>query len=602
MVKAELTAGQDGPNGKLRPSLSLSRCLLLLIAPLSLPFFILPTPFVRPIAGVVLLAVLCFGFVRHFIPYWDERMKTKGVTGRDLHKPPPVPVLSEGMGLVSALVFVLAAVASQVLLKNDDKKLVEYNAGLLSITLMTFLGFADDLLELPWRAKMLTPLVASVPLLVAYTGRTTILLPDWVFPFLDSVACLPAVVGQSLSVWIDPLMGPVHTFWASFASSPDSVYSQLVTSGVFSRFGALPEDFAFFSPLTAISSAVESSLGSSLSSLHASFTASLQTVSSSLSSLLAGYHLVPTAAPTEAFAVASPLLPFPTAPSSLLASLDSNATYLSPEHFSVHYLEEAAHASPVPATICNATDALRLSRNHTRFPAPTETYLGGRTAGWGTGPPVVVDLGAFYYVYMALLTVFCTNAINIYAGINGLEVGQSVVMSAFVILHNVVEIANNWVLGHASTEATLNYFSLILSLFFFASSLGLLSFNWYPSQVFVGDTYTCFAGIYFAVVGILGHFSKTLLLLFLPQLLNFVLSLPQLFGLVSCPRHRTPRYNAATGKLESSGNLTLINLILMVAGPMTERKLLLVLIALQLCSCSVGLLIRYSSGIHMFFL
>lgn len=122
MVKAELTAGQDGPNGKLRPSLSLSRCLLLLIAPLSLPFFILPTPFVRPIAGVVLLAVLCFGFVRHFIPYWDERMKTKGVTGRDLHKPPPVPVLSEGMGLVSALVFVLAAVASQVLLKNDDKK------------------------------------------------------------------------------------------------------------------------------------------------------------------------------------------------------------------------------------------------------------------------------------------------------------------------------------------------------------------------------------------------------------------------------------------------------------------------------------------------
>lgn len=44
-----------------------------------------------------------------------------GVTGRDLHKPQP-GLLSEGMGLVSAFVFVLAAVASQLLLINDDKK------------------------------------------------------------------------------------------------------------------------------------------------------------------------------------------------------------------------------------------------------------------------------------------------------------------------------------------------------------------------------------------------------------------------------------------------------------------------------------------------
>jgi len=34
-----------------------------------------------------------------------------------------------------------------------------------------------------------------------------------------------------------------------------------------------------------------------------------------------------------------------------------------------------------------------------------------------------INLGIVYYVYMAMLAVFCTNAINIYAGINGLEVG-----------------------------------------------------------------------------------------------------------------------------------------------------------------------------------
>lgn len=34
----------------------------------------------------------------------------------------------------------------------------------------------------------------------------------------------------------------------------------------------------------------------------------------------------------------------------------------------------------------------------------------------------IVNLGLFYLLYMGLLAVFCTNAINIYAGINGLEV------------------------------------------------------------------------------------------------------------------------------------------------------------------------------------
>ena len=33
------------------------------------------------------------------------------------------------------------------------------------------------------------------------------------------------------------------------------------------------------------------------------------------------------------------------------------------------------------------------------------------------------DLGFLYYVYMGMLAIFCTNTINIYAGLNGLEVG-----------------------------------------------------------------------------------------------------------------------------------------------------------------------------------
>jgi UDP-N-acetylglucosamine--dolichyl-phosphate N-acetylglucosaminephosphotransferase len=35
----------------------------------------------------------------------------------------------------------------------------------------------------------------------------------------------------------------------------------------------------------------------------------------------------------------------------------------------------------------------------------------------------VVNLSFLYYIYMAMLGIFATNSINIYAGINGLEVG-----------------------------------------------------------------------------------------------------------------------------------------------------------------------------------
>lgn len=81
--------------------------------------------------------------------------------------------------------------------------------------------------------------------------------------------------------------------------------------------------------------------------------------------------------------------------------------------------------------------------------------------------------------------------------------------------------------------------------------------------MFVGDTFCYWSGTIFAVSGILGHFSKTLLLFFIPQIINFLYSLPQLLGIVFCPRHRLPSYNQTTTLLETiPTNLTLINLAL----------------------------------------
>ena len=57
---------------------------------------------------------------------------------------------------------------------------MELLAALLSICCMLLLGFADDVLELKWRHKLLLPTVASLPLLMVYFvtyNGTTIIVP-----------------------------------------------------------------------------------------------------------------------------------------------------------------------------------------------------------------------------------------------------------------------------------------------------------------------------------------------------------------------------------------------------------------------------------------
>jgi UDP-N-acetylglucosamine--dolichyl-phosphate N-acetylglucosaminephosphotransferase len=158
----------------------------------------------------------------------------------------------------------------------------------------------------------------------------------------------------------------------------------------------------------------------------------------------------------------------------------------------------------------------------------------------------ILHLGPLYYVYMAALVVFSTNSINILAGVNGVEGVQGLVIAASLALNDVAQLVQN----PFRREAHLT--SLYFLLPYMGVCLGYLAHNWYPSRVFGGDTFCYFSGMIFAVVGILGNFSKTVLLFMLPQIGNFVLSTPQLFHVLPCPRHRMPRLHVDTGLLEPS--------------------------------------------------
>ncbi|WCJ33403.1 UDP-N-acetylglucosamine--dolichyl-phosphate N-acetylglucosaminephosphotransferase [Euphorbia peplus] len=338
------------------------------------------------------ISIAGFFFTVKLIPVASRYVSRRNLFGFDINKkgtPQGTIKVPESLGIVVGIVFLILTILFQYFnFTADSVWLVEYNAALACICFMTLLGFVDDVLDVPWRVKLLLPSIAALPLLMAYAGHTTVIIPK-------------------------------------------------------------------------------------------------------------------------------PLVPF------------------------------VGHE--------------------------------------------ILDLGWMYKLYMGLLVVFCTNSINIHAGLNGLEVGQTIVISCAILIHNIMQIGASKDPEYQQAHA----FSVYLVQPFIATSMGLLAYNWYPSAVFVGDTFTYFAGMTMAVAGILGHFSETLLIFFLPQVLNFLLSLPQLFGFVYCPRHRLPRFDPQTGLLTGTNDGTLVNVYLRIFGRKSEKALCIHLLLFQAIAGCFCFLLRY---------
>lgn len=84
---------------------------------------------------------------------------------------------------------------------------------------------------------------------------------------------------------------------------------------------------------------------------------------------------------------------------------------------------------------------------------------------------ILNDEGFLYYLYIGTLVTFSANSINILAGANGVEGGQSLVLSVSLAFNNII------LLSTARHDA--NRFSLYFLIPFVGTTSAYLRRNWY---------------------------------------------------------------------------------------------------------------------------
>ncbi len=120
-----------------------------------------------------------------------------------------------------------------------------------------------------------------------------------------------------------------------------------------------------------------------------------------------------------------------------------------------------------------------------------------------------VDFGLAYALVIVPLAIACAaNSYNMLEGFNGLGAGMGLIMAVAIS-----------VLAWQGGDLT----GLVITIPLGAALFAFLFYNWYPAQVFPGDTMTLFVGAMLASAGILSKVEFATGVLFLPFIAEFFL-------------------------------------------------------------------------------
>ncbi len=129
---------------------------------------------------------------------------------------------------------------------------------------------------------------------------------------------------------------------------------------------------------------------------------------------------------------------------------------------------------------------------------------------------IKIDLGNFYVVYILIMIVGFSNAVNITDGLDGLSSGLSVI--SFIVFGLIAGRMSIYVDG--IDDLTIFCFSVVGGL------LGFMFYNVHPAKVFMGDTGSLALGAALAIVAILTNHDITLFIVggvFIIEIISVVL-------------------------------------------------------------------------------
>ncbi|MFH1445746.1 MAG: glycosyltransferase 4 family protein [Nanoarchaeota archaeon] len=129
-----------------------------------------------------------------------------------------------------------------------------------------------------------------------------------------------------------------------------------------------------------------------------------------------------------------------------------------------------------------------------------------------------VDFGLLFpLVFIPIGFAGATNGYNMLAGYNGLEAGMGAIILA--------------TMGFISWYLNGMIWLTMVSFVGVAVLIGFLIYNWCPAKVFPGDSLTYMIGAFIVTVAVFGNMEKIALILFIPFILDAILSLmPEIRG------------------------------------------------------------------------
>lgn len=138
---------------------------------------------------------------------------------------------------------------------------------------------------------------------------------------------------------------------------------------------------------------------------------------------------------------------------------------------------------------------------------PIVAFHAGSTLVYLT-PIGPADFGWVFWILVPFAFAFMMNAVNVYAGFNGLEASLGVVSSASLAICAIL---------YGSWESAVSLFVLCGAL------LSFLRWNWCPARVFIGNSGTMLLGAVLASSIIAGSIKVVGVIVFIPYVINFLL-------------------------------------------------------------------------------